>query len=380
MTKAATVRVPEGMLTWARDRAHVDLKDAAEKIEHSEADLIGWEAGADTPLSALRTLAGLYNVPLSGFLLVKPKQEQSRSVDRRSQAGIAHPRTNAALAEALNRATGLQSLAEELHDALDVEPFIVVAESDDPEALAEQERGALGITVEQQLAWGTEGDALRNWRLAVERRGAYVLQIPLGDTDVRAFSVRGDPPVIVLDRNDWVRARIFSLAHELGHVVIGGSGICVPGAAHAFGVEKWCNEFADALLAPRGSFANDPDVARITAGEPPSDVILKRIGNRYKVSPAVVWYRLMQTKAISTAAFNAGWDDWSRWRPNPAAGGGGPTTAQAVVRDYGVMLPSLLLRATKAGVLTDADVSQYLRVRGDALNSIEGEIATRLAS
>jgi Zn-dependent peptidase ImmA (M78 family) len=380
MTKAAAVRVPEGMLTWARDRAHVDLKVAAEKVEHAEVELISWEAGADAPLSVLRALAALYNVPLSAFLLVKPKQEQSRSVDRRTQAGIAHPRTNAALAEALNRAAGLQSLAEELHDALDVEPFIVVAESDDPEALAEQERVALGVTVEQQLEWETDRDALRNWRFAVERRGAYVLQMPLGETDVRAFSVRGDPPVIVLDRSDWVRARMFSLAHELGHVVIGGSGICDPGATHAFGVEKWCNEFADALLAPRGSFTKDPDVARIKAGEPATETVVKRIGNRYKVSPAVVWYRLMQTKAIGTATFNAGWADWSHWRPNPAAGGGGPTTAQAVVRDYGVMLPSLLLRATKAGVLTDADVSQYLRVRGDAITSIEGEITARLPS
>src|SRR3990172_5250941 len=194
MTKAVTVHVPDGMVTWGRKRAHVDIADAAEKVEHTQADLIDWEGGkGDPPLSALRTLAVLYNLPLSAFLLVKPKAEESRSVDRRTLAGIVHPETNAPLAEALNRATGLQSLAEELHYALDVEPFIVVAESDNPELLAERERAALGITVEDQLNWGDEGHALRNWRLAVERRGAYVLQMPLGETDVRAFSVRGDP-------------------------------------------------------------------------------------------------------------------------------------------------------------------------------------------
>src|SRR5262245_18302006 len=106
---------------------------------------------------------------------------------------------------------------------------------------------------------------------------------------------------------------------------------------------------------------------------------MKRFANSYKVSPAGLGYRLLQPKAISAAAFNAGWDDWSRWRPAPDRGGGGPTSAQAVVRDYGVMLPSLLLRAAKAGVLTDADVSQYLRLRGDAINSLESELAARLA-
>jgi hypothetical protein len=33
MTKAATVHVPPGTLVWGRDRAKVELKDAADKIK-----------------------------------------------------------------------------------------------------------------------------------------------------------------------------------------------------------------------------------------------------------------------------------------------------------------------------------------------------------
>lgn len=382
MTKVATVHVADGMLKHWRERAHVDRAIAADRIGHPDSDLAAWEDGrADPPLSTLRTLATLYAVPLSAFLLSKAKPEPAPPVDNRALAGILNPETNATLARALNRAIGLQVLADELHSAMDIEPFMVTAQENvAAELLAAQERAALGISVGAQLNWATDGEALRKWRLAVERRGIYVLQMPLRDTDVRAFSIRGDPPVIVLDRSDWVRARIFSLAHELGHVVSGGSGICVPMSSRATGVERWCNEFADALLAPREAFVADSDVKRIAGGEPVTDVVLKRIGNRFKVSPAVVWYRLMQTKAINSATFNAAWDNWSHWRPPPDEGGGASPTPERIVRDYGVTFPNLLLQATRKGLMANLDASQYLDVRPEAMPAIEREIASRLAA
>lgn len=380
MTKAATVHVPQGTLRWGRDRAKADVVEAAAKCGHDVAELTAWEAGeADPPLTALRELALFYQLPLAAFLLSQPKDEPKPTVDQRRLAGVENPTTNRTLAVALNRAAGLQVLAAELQEALDRAPFAVTAtEEVDPEWLAAQERATLGITVAQQLEWDDEHEALRNWRAAVERRGALVMQSSLAGSDVRAFSLRADPPVIVLDRSDWVRARVFSLAHELGHVVIGGAGICIPGATRARGIEAWCNHFADALLVPSEAMNDDPDVRRIRAGEPASEKVVKRIGNRYKVSPAVAWYRLMQTKAISPETFATAWEGWSVWRPAPTEGGGGRPTAEVVVRDYGVAFPDLLLQASKKGLMSGTDVSQYLGVPADALQSIEREVASRL--
>jgi Zn-dependent peptidase ImmA (M78 family) len=380
MTKAATVHVPAGTLRWGRARANADIKEAAAKCDHDVAELTAWEVGdADPPLTALRELAAFYELPLAAFLLSKPKEEPKPTVDQRRLAGVDNPTTNRALALALNRAAGLQVLAAELQEALDAAPFAVTAtEEVNPEWLAVQERASLGITVAQQLAWEHEYEALREWRAAVERRGAIVMQSSLTGSDVRAFSLRADPPVIVLDRSDWVRARVFSLAHELGHVVIGGSGICIPGAARARGIEEWCNHFADALLIPAEAMNDDPDVKRIRAGEAASEQVVKRVANRYKVSPAVVWYRLMQTKAITPDVFAASWDGWSAWRPAPGDGGGGQTTADMVVRDYGVLFPDMLLRASRKGIVSATDVSQYLGVPSSTLPSIQQEVASRL--
>jgi Zn-dependent peptidase ImmA (M78 family) len=254
---------------------------------------------------------------------------------------------------------------------------VVEADGLDAEALAERERALLRVSVEAQLSW-RDDQAFRRWREAVERRGVLVMQAPLADSDVRAFSMHGDPPVIVVHRGDWARAKVFSLAHELGHVAVGESGICIPGSVKATGIEAFCNRFADALLIPSATMLNDPDARRIMAGEAVSEAVVKRIGNRYKVSPAVVWYRLLQTKVIGQATFDRQWTNWSQWRP-PADDGGGPsTTAQNVVRDYGVALPDLMLKASRKGLLSKTDVSQYLGVPPDALPSIEQEVASRL--
>jgi Zn-dependent peptidase ImmA (M78 family)/DNA-binding XRE family transcriptional regulator len=368
------------MLTWARKRVAMELDDAANGAKVSPADLDAWESGESTPLEVLRGLAKVYDLPLSAFLLQRPKPERLPTVDRRGAAGVESPRQSPELAKALHRAAGLQALAGRLHKELGDRPFAPVAEDIDPDRQAEQQRTALGITVEDQLNWDHEWEAFRRWRAAVEARGIYVMQTSLKGSDVRAFSLQADPPVIVLDRSDWVRARIFSLAHEYGHVITGGSGICIPGARAALGVEGYCNRFAGALLVPPEALTADTDARKIGAGESATDEVVRGIASRFKVSPAVMWYRLRQVGFITQAVFDASWETWVAWRPRESAGGVGQETAKAVVRDYGVGFPDLLLTASRRGLLTAADVSQYLGVRHDTLQSIESEVAARSAS
>ena len=51
-------------------------------------------------------------------------------------------------------------------------------------------------------------------------------------------------------------AQAFTLAHELGHVLLGSSGISgqprLGGKSGHKAIEDWCNRFASAFLAPKG--------------------------------------------------------------------------------------------------------------------------------
>lgn len=386
MSTAATVRVAPAVLRWAREHSSAALADAAARCEHSPEELASWEAGmADPSLAALRKLAHHYGVPLSVFLLSEPPKVPLRPVDLRAFAGVVSPKPSVDLAKALNRASALQSLARDLiveTGSLEFTPGRT--ELGDAESLAEVQRGLIGVTVTEQRKWKDERRALRTWRTAIERRGVFVLQLPMSKTEVRAFSLSQQPPFIVLNQSDFVRSRVFSLLHEYAHVLLGNGAICMPGSGRrameqAAAVEVFCNRFAGAFLVPGDALKADPlavEIAKVKTV--PDDNVLDRLARRFHVSWAVVWYRMRQLELVSQAVFTKKWADWDSY-PIPPGGGGGMTTPERVVATYGLGLTQLVLAAAERDVVTAADVGQYLDFHPSRFSDVEAEIAVRAA-
>ena len=185
----------------------------------------------------------------SAFLLSKPPNTPLPTVERRVFAGVTQPEMTTDVAKALHRAAALQAVAREILDETGMGRFQPLAgEEVQPAELARSQRAAFGIAVAQQQRWRDDGTALRAWRAAIKQEGVFVLQMPMPEAEVRAFSLSNDPPLIVLNRSDYVRARVFSLMHEYCHVLLGAGGICMPGtgrgAMQATGAEQYCNLFS----------------------------------------------------------------------------------------------------------------------------------------
>lgn len=379
MTPAPTVKVPTGTLRWARLRAAASLEEAAHKCGHLADDVDAWERGTvDPPLSALRELADLFGVPLSAFLLSNPPTTPPPTVERRVFAGVHTVQTTMPLAKALNRAVAFQELTHEIltETGGQIQPAPVAQVP--ARELARDQREVLGITLDEQRRWRDEYQALNSWRLAVESQGVFVLQIPMPDSEVRAFSLSGRPSIVVLNRTDFPKARPFSLLHEYGHLLLGSAGVCQPGPGRRAMVsepERYCNVFAGAVLVPSSSLVRDTDALAVRAlGDVPPDATIDRIAHRYQVSRGVIWYRLHDVGFTSDAVFDAKWDDWGEFYPARGDGGGGATTAQAVVRDLGPRLTDLFLRASDAGSISTADAAQYMGVSADKIGSIRDEL------
>lgn len=386
MTTTATVEVAPAVLRWAREHSSVTLADAAARCEHSSDELASWEAGTAEPsLTALRKLAHYYGVPLSVFLLSEPPKVPARPVDLRAFAGVVKPEPGVDLAKALNRASALQSLARDLLAETGAPEFAPGQdEQGDAESLADAQRGLIGVSVAEQRKWRDERAALRAWRMAIERRGVFVLQLPMSKTEVRAFSLSQPPPIIVLNQSDFVRSRVFSLLHEYAHVLLGTGAICMPGSGRrameqAAAVEVFCNRFAGAFLVPGVALKADPLAAEIARAKTvPEDNVLERLGRRFHVSWAVIWYRMRQLELVSQAVFTKKWADWD-WYPMPPEGGGGMTTPERVVATYGVNLTRLVLSASGQNVVTLADAGLYLGFAPWRLGDVELEVASRAA-
>jgi Zn-dependent peptidase ImmA (M78 family) len=124
------------------------------------------------------------------------------------------------------------------------------------------------------------------------------------DSHYQISSLPNILPAIVLNEKDHIRARIFSLFHEYGHLLLDTGGICNWENQHDFkrggSVEKFCNHFAGAFLVPKDALLTHNLVGQRINTEW-SDECLKKIARDFKVSREVILRRLV--------TFNMGkWD------------------------------------------------------------------------
>ena len=126
-----------------------------------------------------------------------------------------------------------------------------------PEAAAADVREWLGVSDVDHRSWAGDRDALRFWRNALEERGVLIFTLEIGRDDVRGFSAWDDraPLIVVNVSGVSPGARIYTLAHELGHLVTRQDAACVEvrGVLSGAAVERWCERFGAALLMPPSS-------------------------------------------------------------------------------------------------------------------------------
>ena len=285
----------------------------------------------------------------------------------------------------MRQARRLQSIASELKEDNDGDFHARIGHaeiSDDPEALACKVRESLGISLEEQLSWEKDTDAMDRWKKSVESLGILVFQMSMPLEEARAFSFTdGGLPVIVINTKDALKARIFSLFHELGHILLNEGGICDPSklggeesTKKGRSIEAFCNFFAGAVLIPRESLL----CHRLVAGKTPSykwpERTLGTISNDFRVSKEVVLRRLLITGLTSREFYSIKHNEWMKKEKKPDS-----SIGKGIKRDIpkeclqrnGMPLTSLVLDSYRNDRITTSDVADYLGIRVKHIPRIE---------
>jgi transcriptional regulator with XRE-family HTH domain len=230
MAKSAEALINHEMLTWARKTAGLDVDQASRKAGVPVERLASWESGDSRPtINQLRNLAQAYKRPLAVFYLPKPPRDFQPLRDYRRLTPTPHEPESPGLKLEVRRAWARREIALDLYKDLDEDPpqfLIRASKRDDPENLARRIRDCLGITKEIQASFGGEHKAFNWWRNSLEAKGILAFQateVPV--SEMRGFSLADRPlPVIVTNIKDSPLARIFSMLHELAHVLISEGG------------------------------------------------------------------------------------------------------------------------------------------------------------
>jgi Zn-dependent peptidase ImmA (M78 family) len=154
--------------------------------------------------------------------------------------------------EAIKLAEGIQRmLSETKAKPVARLPKFEARTNEEIERYALEMRKFFGISLEDQRAAKDARQFYVTCRRKIEDAGITVLQESFPKADGSGFCL-ADPnhPVVVVNTKDQRRARRnFTLAHELGHVLMGVTGISDP-AIQKNAVEKSCNRFAVSFLVP----------------------------------------------------------------------------------------------------------------------------------
>ena len=247
--------------------------------------------------------------------------------------------------------------------------------ADNPDTVAERIRDVLGVDLETQRRWPTRRETFLEWRSAIEDVGVLVFQMSrIESEEVRGFSIADRPlPVIASNRKETENGRIFTLFHELTHVLLRAESLCdlsedirLPPERRR--VEIFCNHVAGAALAPMDVLLASPVVARHDDAPEWDDDALDVLARQFNVSREVILRRLLIARRTTEDFYR----QWRRAHPPPPRGKSGPITpAVDTISLLGPTYTRLVLRNLYEGRITSSDVSNQLRIKLKHLPELE---------
>jgi len=374
--KSFEVNIKPKILKWARETVGFNYEEVSKRVSVTPDTILKWESGEKNPtLVQLKKLSKVYKRPLAAFFLSEPPKEPPLPKDYRSLPANQIKPFSLKTRLAIRRARRLQKLALELSEITErkiATHLKKIYSTDPPEDVALSVRKWLGITIEDQFEWKNETQAFMEWKKAIENQGILIFQMPMPLDETRGFSLTdGEIPAIVLNETDAINARIFSLFHELGHILLNEGGLCDMGEDFASSTEStsleiFCNHFAGAILVPKTILLNHPLVKPISKTSVWLDDDLRNIARDFKVSKEVILRRLVILDLASLTFYKKKRDEWqlqTKELMKKRKKGGRANPSKKCLQENGTPIVSLVLNSYRKDKITYSDVADYLSIR-----------------
>jgi Zn-dependent peptidase ImmA (M78 family)/transcriptional regulator with XRE-family HTH domain len=375
MGRATEVPVTPSVLRWAIEQSGYSSEDLAHAVGVDVSALEEWASGGSRPtLTYARKLASKLHRPFAALLLPAPPESRPLAVEFRHPAGDQRE-LNPNERRYLRRAARFQEILSWLAGQLEIEqPRTPLASlHDDPVLVAGAARDLLRITTTDQKGWPTASVAFDEWRAALEGAGRLVFLFSLGKGSVQGFSLWEDFAPVVAINTAWNESsRIFTLFHEMGHLITRTSSACLESvrtSPRIDPVERWCERFAAAVLMPGNDVESTlRQYGLRSGGQATSLAIAKNVANLYKVSLRAAVIRLIELKAATWALYDE-IPPISDMKP-PGGGGTGRSRAQIREDQFGDRAASLLVEAVERDVLSRSQAVEFLDIPDAAFDDL----------
>jgi Zn-dependent peptidase ImmA (M78 family) len=292
------LNINPSILKWAREESGYNFVEIANKIDVDIDKYKLWEKdGTKIPLGKLKSLANFYKRQLAVFLLPYVPEKTIKPKDFRNLKSSEKNLSKKVL-EVLRDVSYFRRLAFDIQGEnywKNRYSWMNEIKKNENKDIFAFLRGLLNINIEDQISWKNESSAYHNWRLAVENRlGILIFQFPMPMDEIHGFCF-GDnyPYAIVTNSKHSYTGRIFTVFHELAHILRYQSVMCLyEEVIENQNEEMDCNTFAGSFLVPP-QFIKKTDDLNIISFE----------SSKFKVSREVYLRRLKDENIISRSSF-----------------------------------------------------------------------------
>jgi Zn-dependent peptidase ImmA (M78 family) len=348
----------QAVLTSILAARHLTLKGVSERMGVSETELR--ETIAENPRpnqSIVSELSNQLSVPTFVFYMDRAPELGARIVDFRQTHPAPTPKLPQTV-QAIALAERLQEVAADLQHKDSLPRDVPIAELRSAE-FARQIRLDLGISTDRQIGTKDMATFYSICRAAIEQTGVFVMQDGFPSEDGSGFCLaEGRARFIVVNtRKQNHGRRNFTLFHELGHALMGRSGVSDPFTTRN-DIERSCNLFAARVLAPAQLTRMAFERCQVSR-EPTIDEI-RNCARFLKISQQATVVRLEQLKLVNEGAHSR-WLSAVRSNGNPdfeSKRGGGGNVAQERVKlaQYGYTFGRVFGRAVKRSAISPLDL------------------------
>ncbi|MHB8775597.1 MAG: XRE family transcriptional regulator [Bellilinea sp.] len=368
------------MLLWGRQYAYLSIDDASQRIGVPVEKLREWENGVSSPtVVQLHKIARVYKQLFAVFYMQKPPKPASlplKDFRRLPSTGISE--ISYELAGEIRTAINRREIAVRMVEEMEEEPieFSLTANlREKPSAIAEKVRSLLFSDLSKIPSFTNKYNAFRFFRERLERLGILVFQSSsISVSEMRGFSIyESQFPVIVVNRKDSPAGRIFSLFHELTHILLRTAGVCeidpdITLPPEKQEIEVFCNKVSAEILMPYQLFFEHAQHKLLISGDTfYTDLIILQLSNEFGVSREAVVRRLLTLNLVSKEFYQSKRDQFLQEIPDQTKQKKSESRpispAKTIVSLAGKTYISLVLNAMGQNRITLNDASGFLNLR-----------------
>lgn len=325
MAPQDTMPVTREVITWARRRAGYTIVEA----ESDFAKIAEWEGGDSFPsYPQLERMADKFKCPIAVFFFPEPPATEPIGQSFRTLPEQEFERIPREIQVMLRKGKAMQLNLTELSNGQSVTDRLITHDinlnvDESLDDMAARVRDYLGVSLDEQFRWRTIEDALENWRSSLSDVGLFVFKEAFRVDEFSGFCLYDEQFPIIYVNNGCTKSRqIFTLFHELTHLLFKTSGIDVTDLSYpnwvndeAEKIEIICNRFASRFLVPDGAFS------AALAGQLPSTETAERLAQQFSVSREVICRKFLDRALITEAEYLEASQAWTAQAKGTGSGG-----------------------------------------------------------